>query len=102
ESVTDPKRLNRTDLKSMTAGGPRPQGSAVWERRPSPQLAQGTEAPRIIRPQVHDSWRSETPRVCCLGTPTLASTGTGNRSPKGLQTECNGRQPHGSGPRQGI
>ncbi|PON33713.1 hypothetical protein PanWU01x14_350540 [Parasponia andersonii] len=76
----------------MTAGGPKPQGSAVWERRPSPQLAQGTEAPRIIRPRGSAIW----------GAATLASTGTGNRSPKGLQTECNRRQPHGSGPRQGI
>ncbi|PON41233.1 hypothetical protein PanWU01x14_291320, partial [Parasponia andersonii] len=37
-------------------------------------------------PRIHDSWRSEAPRVCCLGTVTLASTVVGIRSPKDLQT----------------
>ncbi|PON52737.1 hypothetical protein PanWU01x14_206980 [Parasponia andersonii] len=45
----------------------------------------------------HDSWRSEAPRVFCLGIATHTSTVVGVRSPKGLQTGWRRRKSgHGS------
>ncbi|PON42510.1 Ammonium transporter [Parasponia andersonii] len=53
---------------------------------PIPEPRTVRRVTRIARDPDIGIWRSEAPRVCCLGTATLASTVVGIRSPKDLQT----------------